>query len=124
MSKAKDLFGDNETFLYKGSDLQAQYPIKEFEYYSSGHCRADNTFSILQENRIVWTQCCKLIAITSLFTNISKRKYRKTERQQLRAICILRRQTQKLIVTVQSYSRDGDQHPESPGQMRYEDYHK
>ena len=39
MSKTKDLFGDNETFLYKGSDLQAQCPIKEFEYYSSGHCR-------------------------------------------------------------------------------------
>ena len=39
MSKTKDLFGDNETFLYKGSDLQAQFPIKEFEYYSSGHCR-------------------------------------------------------------------------------------
>lgn len=65
-----------------------------------------------------------MIAITSLFTNISERKYRKTERQQLRAICILRRQTQKSIVTVQSYKRDGDQHPESPGQKRYEDYHK
>lgn len=39
VTKTKDLFGDNETFLYKGSDLQAQCPIKEFEYYSSGHCR-------------------------------------------------------------------------------------
>lgn len=38
VTKTKDLFGDNETFLCKGSDLQAQCPIKDFEYSSSGHC--------------------------------------------------------------------------------------